>query len=121
MKALGAEIIEFYQNNWVGDDWYYEDTDCEIQIEDEFGRIAILPSEKYDLGKFGVVCWQGAGIPPNGYEDFTFERAFKQWKKSLLESGQRIFTVRVLAEKESELRKFVGSLGGDCFPKGVEK
>lgn len=112
MKALGAEIIEFYQNNWVGDDWYYEDSDCEIQIEDEFGEISISPTEKYDLRKFGVVCWQGAGIPPKGYEDFTFERAFKRWKKSVIESRYKIFTVRVLAEKECELQEFISSLDG---------
>ena len=90
MKALGAEIVNFYKS----DDWptgLVFDYGNGIEIEDESGILLKL-DEKYDLSAFNYLCLD-QGNPYRKLDvwntklDFTegnvsFATAFKAWRKA---------------------------------------
>ena len=85
MKALGKDIIDFW-NEWPpGDGAYYDDG---VEIMDDKGEFTIEPDEKYDLSQFGNIIWQEAGKPPpndppwRGEDAVFFETWFKRWHRA---------------------------------------
>lgn len=76
-KALGADIIEFYQNHWP--EGYYHD-ECVLEFEDEDCNIVMDPMGEFLLEDMGWLHHnsQSAGLP-----SVSFEEAFLDWKKSM--------------------------------------
>lgn len=89
MKAIGAEILEFYREWPPGDSWYLDDYENGIEEgEGENGKVLVDAGTMYDLSIFGTIFWQGedADLPKNaparGNDAVGFEAWFKHWKKS---------------------------------------
>ena len=74
MKALGAEIWDFWHNAWP--EGYYSD-DCSIEIEDDNGGCLLDPGAKYNLSEFGVICKEDTSL----MEAESFSKFFLAWKK----------------------------------------
>lgn len=79
MKAKGSEIIEFWQAWPMGEHWWIED--YEINVEDDTG-IILDPSKTYDLDSFGVLVYQGPAASGPDEPRVSFETEFKKWKKT---------------------------------------
>lgn len=87
MKALGAEIKQFWDEWPPGDSWYLDELDMDTPIEATDGTCLLMLDEKYDLDGFGVITWQGSGDPPKeapvrGDHYVPFGTWFRVWKKS---------------------------------------
>jgi len=78
MKALGAEIWDFWQNGWP--EGYYID-DTEIEAEDDKGNCLLDLAAKYDLAEFGVLCPDGTQAE-RMREAERFSYFFSKWKKA---------------------------------------
>ena len=88
MKAIGAEILEFVRAEWP-DGVYYDEYDGDPETLD--------PKEKYDLGRFGALLWDGnpetgeSGVdffgkrlvfPSNVDRSYNFSAGFLAWRRS---------------------------------------
>lgn len=60
MKVTGAEFMDWFENNWPGEDWYLDEN--EIETHDDKGEWIIDPMQIYDTRKLGILCWQGPGF-----------------------------------------------------------
>ena len=79
MKAKGAEIKDFYYNYWPQklEDYYYEDEDAEIMLEDEQGKWLLEDDLSYDLDGLGWI------MDNDGLKDgISFKSAFSKYKKT---------------------------------------
>lgn len=65
-KAIGADILSFYDAWPMGREWYHDD--CDIEITGDEGEHLLDPTKKYDLDDFGTICWQGDGDCPERLE-----------------------------------------------------
>ncbi len=79
MKILGAEFMDWYDNYWPGPEWCIEEE--EIKTHDINGRWLLVPHEKYDVGLFGFLYWQGAdGNDPTEGTGLSIESCIKKWQ-----------------------------------------
>lgn len=69
MKAIGAEIIEFY-NNHFPDGYYHDDYDESIDMDN------LNPNQKYELNDLGYII--SDEDPSN---ERTFSSVFRRWQK----------------------------------------
>lgn len=95
MKATGAEIVEFFNTGWPGDDWYCEDE--ELVVFDESGQLALDPGARYNLGQLGYVQWQGDGEAPEALYNHSVEWWFLRWKR------QRSFAILAVEVPKGDL------------------
>ena len=105
-KALGAEIMEFYDHHWP--EGYYHD-DNQIEFHDQnpppgtTDDIWILDSAaKYDLEECGVLVAEEDG------EAIAFSAAFNHWKRT---RDIAILAVHVPKAQEQEIRDYLKSKG----------
>jgi len=103
-KATGAEILDFYNNHWPGDDWFIDDYSVDPAGDD---GVPLNPAEKYDLADFGFIMWQGAGDPPKAapvYSDDSvpFAKWFNFWK---LQKSTCTHAVTLPKAQEEEFKK----------------
>jgi len=75
-QATGAEIRDFWDHGWPGDDYYLLDADAERPVTDGMGNFILLDREPYDLSKFGPIVPSGGG--DGGAR--TFAEVFLEWK-----------------------------------------
>jgi len=101
-KALGAEIMEFYDHHWP--QGYYHD-DSQIEFHDQnpppeaTDDIWILePETKYDLEQCGVLISEKDG------EAIDFALAFNRWKRT---RDVAILAVHVPKAREQEIRDYL--------------
>ena len=74
-KALGKDINEFY-NNHLPEYHFMEGKFTDYwNVHDEKGKLALIPSNDYDLNYFGDL------IPYNGDRSkaISFKSAFEKW------------------------------------------
>lgn len=104
MKALGAEIMQFWVE-WDGwKKFYVDDIDGELP-EGESGDLELDPLEKYDLDRFGYL------VPHAGTSEcgMTFESAFRGWKRSVTTAT---IVVQCQKDKAEELTAAIIAAGG---------
>ena len=90
MKFRGTDIWAFWQAWPVGNNWFHED--YETEIEGDSGCL-LDPNTRYDGGSLGVLCWQHS--PQGDVEtlrigtktlrrslDYSFEEVLKAWLKT---------------------------------------
>ena len=97
MKALGAEIKDFYDNHFP--EGYYHDDG--IEMHDGDGRWLLKDEEKYDLGELGVIVPNDGNYPADAA---SFESFFRKWKKS---RTTVTMVIEVKKEKAEELKKLL--------------
>ncbi len=74
MKALGADIKDFWKNHWP-ENMYVED--CEESLLNEAGELNIEDAEKYSLSRFGYLL-RNVGATA---DESSFETHFRRWIK----------------------------------------
>ncbi len=74
--ATGAEIHDFWDHGWPGDNYYHDDS--ETPVLDESGNFILVDGESYNLDTLGYICPNGGG---DGGER-TFAEVFLEWKAS---------------------------------------
>jgi hypothetical protein len=75
MKALGAEIWDFWENAFPKDRFH---DDNALEIEDDNGNCMLDPTEKYDLDDLGYLCPEyGTEGDPEPFSWF-----FLKWRKA---------------------------------------
>lgn len=99
-EATGADIHEFYTKGW-DNDYYYEQDDAKIDIEDSVGKWVLVEHEIYNLNDLGSVVQPGNPPKPGKPESMSFKEAFSKWRDS------RTFTARVNGQ-EVQLPRYVG-------------
>lgn len=122
MKVLGADLLAFYQEWPMGDDWYHDDGDYEGDTEGHL--VGVDPAGKYDLEMaIGAILWQGSSavpsfievngkrVPVKQWSDYDYEVSlpalFRAWKSTRVS-----LVVTLEGEHEAALREFVAGLGG---------
>lgn len=100
-KALGAEILDFYQNGWP--DGYYID-DYEIDPDEPD---SIEPTKKYDLDDFG--CLYRHDEVYAGADAISFASAFQKWKRT---RTHLTFMVNIPKEHEDAFKEFIKMIKG---------
>lgn len=75
MKALGADIKEFWLNHWP-DGMYVEDNE-EALMNDTTGEPQLEDGEKYDLNRFGYLLRNQGSTG----QEASFETYFRRWIK----------------------------------------
>lgn len=100
MKALGAEIMQFWFE-WDGWEKFYADDIDQGLPED----MELDPLEKYDLDRFGYLV-PHAGTSESG---MTFESAFRGWKRSVTTAT---IIVQCQKDKAEELTAAIIAAGG---------
>lgn len=105
MKINGAELADFVENGWPGDDYYWE-TDL---FEDTPGNIPV-PGETYDTEDLGPLFWQGKGPDPTDGQGLDIARVIRAWRKS---RDTRLVLVRVpQTVKDADIRAALRPLKG---------
>jgi hypothetical protein len=115
-KALGADILAFYEAWPMGDDWCHEQDDGETAITDDLGLPAIDPAAEYDLRKIGPICWQGrdpfgCGALLRGQEvgrTLSFASEFRKWQAQQTHVS---LVLRVPKEQEAEALEIAKARG----------
>lgn len=101
MKALGADIVRFFNSVWPED--YYVDESVMSVVDEEIltdeGNRSLPVTEMYDLNDFGYLC--GAG-------DLPLTTFYSRWKKS---QSTVMLLVQVPKEKEQEIREMLKTAG----------
>lgn len=90
MKALGADINDFYKNGWP-EGHYHDDYDETIGQEGANGELLLDPEKKYDLDDLGVVINERT----NEYKTFSY--FYSRWKKNRFTA-----TLVVVVPKDAE-------------------
>lgn len=90
-KALGADIIDFYNNGWP-DGWYHDDNSIDVEDNGE-GLDIVQPDQQYDLDDLGVLVKDND--PMGATPDMSFSTAFNRWKKD-----RDVDTIVVLVPKD---------------------
>jgi len=85
MKALGKDILDFYEAWPPGTDWCIDYVEEYLLGEDS--ELRLEPERRYQTEDFGLICWQGLGEPPKGTPargdlSCPFTTWYKAWKKS---------------------------------------
>lgn len=106
MKATGAQIKEFFENGWPGDDWYWDDNN--IEIESGQGDFVLKLTQEYDLDDLGCLYWQGLDDCPRD-EYWGFEEAFAEWRDSV---EYDVCVVSIPKDSKLALMNFVKLVGG---------
>lgn len=100
MKALGADIVRFFNSEWP-EDWYVDDStmsvDGERIVTDENSKEMPI-TEMYELSDFGFLC--GAKV--------SLETFYSRWEKA---QKTVMLLVKVPKEKEKDFRDIL-KLGG---------
>ena len=107
MKATGADIKQFWDEWPPGEHWYNDDAPLNVyEHGDDSKPCALELDQKYELGDFGVLAWQGPegmeiprDAPIRGEDYVSFERWFKHWKK-----GRTSTTLTVEVKNEDVVR-----------------
>ena len=97
MKATGAEIKEFYVNNWPKG-YYHED--CYL-LEDDNGNWILPLDKEYDLADMGYL------VPETQGDCIPFEQAFLVWKGL----NTKVYAVTVPDAVSAEVFEFLKSKG----------
>ena len=100
MKALGSEIMAFYEAWPVGDDWYQEDG----YEPDDDGKLPLDPSKSYDVEDvLGYFAWQGNGKMP---KTLLVEDVFAAWR-----GDKRPYTVLLSPEDAEKFKALCAEHG----------
>jgi hypothetical protein len=103
-KATGAEIWDFWQNGWPGDNWFIDD--YEVDVEGADGCLLEM-GKKYDLVDLGTIYWQGDGDPPDeaphyGRDGLEVSKWYAWWKRK---QTTTTFSVTIPKTQEGEFKK----------------
>jgi hypothetical protein len=94
MKALGKDIIEFYDNHFPANHYHDEN---ELETHNDDGTWSLKPEVKYELKDLGlIICESGWPV-----ESMTFQTAFKKWDNT---RSTVTFLLTVPKDKEQEVR-----------------
>jgi len=57
--AIGYEINEFYNNHWVGEDYFHDDYAYYLNafFNEDTGKLELDESQYYYLGDFGLISF----------------------------------------------------------------
>jgi hypothetical protein len=72
MKILGAELQQWMDEDWPGEDYYWN--------HDEFDEITD-PEVTYDTADLGPLLWQGTGDDPSRGLGMDIDRRINAWRK----------------------------------------
>lgn len=76
MKISGAELIEFLNQGWPSDDYYWE---TEVFENNPGGNP--LPTDIYDTQDLGPLLWQGRDPDPTKGADLDLDTQIRKWRR----------------------------------------
>jgi len=103
MKIKGGELQLWMNEDWPGDDYYW-DHDLFDDAPD--------PEVTYDTDDLGALLYQGHEEDPTGGDGLALDKKIRRWRKV---TGKTVFAVAVPEGKESEFKAYIKSLGGSTL------
>ena len=100
MKITGAELQQFVDEGWPGDDWYWD--------HDVFEEID--PDASYETNDLGDLYWQGEryAVPSRG-EGLNLNKLISRWRK---ERDHEFLSVLVPKDRKDEFLRALAEMGG---------
>lgn len=93
MKITGAELQQFVDHGWPGDDWYWDHEAFEGDPD---------PSASYDTEDVGPLFYQGKEL--GGHDPLDLGKLIRAWRKA------RDFDLYTITVKKSETEKVRAAL-----------
>jgi len=114
MIVKGSEVKAAWDWFWNKgnniNDYYFEDNDAFVQIQDDHGHFCIEEDKEYDTLDFGYFGWQGDGHhDPSGYVEFNFLHMIKLYRTEMDSCKFEVVTIRLPKEEINSLKDIISS------------
>jgi len=99
MKIKGGELKLWMDEDWPGDDYYWDH-----ELFDDEPDVELT----YDTDDLGALLCQGREKDPTGGDGLDLAKMIRRWRKT---TGKAVFSVAVPKDKQDEFKAYVKSLG----------
>jgi len=99
MKIKGGELKLWMDEDWPGDDYYWDH-----ELFDDEPDVELT----YDTDDLGALLYQGRDEDPTGGDGLDLAKMIRRWRKT---TGKAVFSVAVPKDKQDEFKAYVKSLG----------
>ena len=99
MKIKGGELKLWMDEDWPGDDYYWDH-----ELFDDEPDVELT----YDTDDLGALLYQGRDEDPTGGDGLDLAKMIRRWRKT---TGKAVFSVAVPKDKQDEFKAYVKSVG----------